>query len=236
MISNVTSAPQPTSALTMQGPGGVLGKDEFLKLLVAQMRHQDPLSPMKGEELAVQLAQFSSVEQLMNLNATMSAQQGLNGAIVEALNGNSAVAVIGKDVVALGDKLVIQEDAPPPNLVFSVGGAGGSAVLRVLDANGKVVASQDLGFVSGGRQSVTPGAEISELEPGVYTYEVEVLDDSGAKVPVQTFSTGRVDGVRYGASGPVLTVGPLEIPLNAIAEITAAVTPTQAVEEENQQP
>lgn len=233
MITTAGPTPPPTSALTMQGPGGVLGKDEFLKLLVAQMRHQDPMSPMKGEELAVQLAQFSSVEQLINLNETMSAQQGLDAAIVDALNGNSAVAVIGKDVVALGNNLVIREDALPPDLIFSVGGGGGAAVLRVLDGDGKVVASREIGFVAGGRQVVTPGPEIAELEPGLYTYEVEVLDESGARVSVQTFSTGRVDGVRYGASGPVLTAGPLEIPLSAVAEISAAATPTQATEEEN---
>jgi flagellar basal-body rod modification protein FlgD len=48
--------------------GGALGKDEFVKLLVTQMQNQDPLNPMDGKELATQLAQFSSVEQLININ------------------------------------------------------------------------------------------------------------------------------------------------------------------------
>jgi flagellar basal-body rod modification protein FlgD len=48
--------------------GGSLGKDEFVKLLVTQMQNQDPLNPMDGKELATQLAQFSSVEQLININ------------------------------------------------------------------------------------------------------------------------------------------------------------------------
>jgi len=48
--------------------GGAMGKDEFVKLLVAQMKNQDPLNPMDGKELAAQLAQFSSVEQLVNMN------------------------------------------------------------------------------------------------------------------------------------------------------------------------
>jgi flagellar basal-body rod modification protein FlgD len=50
------------------GGGGKMGKDEFLKLLVAQMRHQDPLNPMDGQQMAAQLAQFSSVEQLVSVN------------------------------------------------------------------------------------------------------------------------------------------------------------------------
>lgn len=222
MINNVNSAsPSPTSALTMQGPGGALGKDEFIKLLVAQMRYQDPLSPMKGEELAVQLAQFSTVEQLMNLNATMSAQQELNAAIVGALNGNSAVAAIGRDVVALGDLIVIPEEGDPADVQFAIDGSGGTATIRILDANGKVVATQELGFMPGGHHRVQLNEEIRELEPGVYTYEVDVRGDAGTAVAVETFSTGRIDGVRYGSSGPVLTAGPLEFPIGVIYQIAA---------------
>ena len=52
--------------------GGAMGKDEFVKLLVTQMKNQDPLNPMDGKDLAAQLAQFSSVEQLINANTTLS--------------------------------------------------------------------------------------------------------------------------------------------------------------------
>jgi flagellar basal-body rod modification protein FlgD len=63
-----TTAPNTTADLT---PGGAMGKNEFVKLLVAQMQNQDPLNPMDGKELAVQLAQFSSVEQLININTKL---------------------------------------------------------------------------------------------------------------------------------------------------------------------
>jgi flagellar basal-body rod modification protein FlgD len=51
--------------------GGPMGKDEFVKLLVTELSNQDPLNPMDGKELAAQLAQFSSVEQLMNINSKL---------------------------------------------------------------------------------------------------------------------------------------------------------------------
>lgn len=53
--------PQP------RGPQDVLGKDDFLKLLVTQLRHQDPLSPIADQEFIAQLAQFSALEQMQNV-------------------------------------------------------------------------------------------------------------------------------------------------------------------------
>ena len=57
---------------------GALDKEDFLKLLVAQMQYQDPLEPTSNTEYMSQLAQFSSVEELQNLSATLSSNQALN--------------------------------------------------------------------------------------------------------------------------------------------------------------
>ena len=77
-INATTSAPplgtlEPTTpGVIPSNPKGALGKDEFLKMLVAQMQNQDPLSPMDGQQMAAQLAQFSSVEQLISANDTLA--------------------------------------------------------------------------------------------------------------------------------------------------------------------
>jgi flagellar basal-body rod modification protein FlgD len=71
------AAPDPSStsnsasnAIT-NAAGGAMGKDQFVQLLVTQMQNQDPMDPMDGKDLAAQLAQFSSVEQLMNINTKL---------------------------------------------------------------------------------------------------------------------------------------------------------------------
>lgn len=61
-----------------RNPGGDLGKEEFLQLLVCQMRNQDPLEPAKDTEFIAQLAQFSALEQMQNLNETVVNSQAFS--------------------------------------------------------------------------------------------------------------------------------------------------------------
>ncbi len=76
----------------------VMGKDEFLRLFTTQLKYQDPLKPMDGTEFTTQLAQFSSLEQLMNMNQSL-----LNlTAYQQSLNSNMAVSFIGKTVKTAG--------------------------------------------------------------------------------------------------------------------------------------
>ena len=93
MASAITSTPpsapvaptgERSTPLPTNSKGG-LGKDAFLQLLVAQMKNQDPLSPQDGKEMAAQLAQFSSVEQLVSANDTLAQ-------IREALKQSAATA------------------------------------------------------------------------------------------------------------------------------------------------
>ncbi len=85
---------QTSDKETSRTPGGDLGKDEFLQLLVCQMKNQDPLEPEKDTDFIAQLAQFSALEQMQNLNDTALNSQafGLVGKYVllntESTNGN----------------------------------------------------------------------------------------------------------------------------------------------------
>lgn len=198
--------------------GGTMGKDEFLQLLVAQLKNQDPMNPMNSEEFAAQLAQFSSLEQLIEMNENLSGQGEMNVAMVDLMNASSALGVIGKEVLAAGDTVQVGGDAQE-SVTVGVGGTGGQGELRILDENGNVVGTRDLGFIGPGRRDVLLGGAAEGLEPGQYRYEVKVVGDDGSAVDVQTFTRVQIDGVRYGPGGPMLISGNLEIPLASVVEV-----------------
>ncbi len=93
------------------GPGGKMGKDEFLRLLTTQLRYQDPLDPMDGKDMAADLAQFSGLEQLLNINDKLEAQKGQSDALATAITNGQAMGMIGKTVVVESDKVLLSKDA-----------------------------------------------------------------------------------------------------------------------------
>jgi flagellar basal-body rod modification protein FlgD len=81
-------------------PGGEMGKDEFLKILITQLSHQDPTEPMQDKEFIAQLAQFSSLEQMTNVSTEISKVGAL-------LARGQAVSLLGRMVeIAAGDQVV----------------------------------------------------------------------------------------------------------------------------------
>ena len=202
-------------------PNDALGRDEFLTLLVAQLQNQDPLSPMDGQEMAVQLAQFSSVEQLMQLNENVEAQTAANDAMAGTLATTLGSSLLGREVLAAGDLMTVPDQS---TVTVDLPASGGAANVKLYDADGREVATKALGYLPGGRQEIDMSSLTSSLPDGDYRYEVEAVDADGEEVPVQHYVRAVVDGLRFGASGLVLMAGNLEIPLSELAELTEAQT------------
>jgi flagellar basal-body rod modification protein FlgD len=108
-----------TTGTTPKAPNTTLGKDDFLKLLVGQLQHQDPLSPSDDQQWIGQMAAFSQLEQVSNTAATTQK-------IVDTLNVNGTLSLIGRTVTYLDESGGSHE-----GVVQTVDMAGGTASLTV---------------------------------------------------------------------------------------------------------
>jgi flagellar basal-body rod modification protein FlgD len=116
--------PIPVSEMKPKTTGGVLGKDQFLKLFVAQLQHQDPMNPMEDSEFMGQMASFSTLEQVTNLAVA-------NEKIAGSLSSTSAVSLLGRTVTWTD-----ADDVSHTGVVEKVTTAGGVPSLTVSGTDG----------------------------------------------------------------------------------------------------
>jgi flagellar basal-body rod modification protein FlgD len=215
-----TSAPSPTpEARQFVAPGGAMGKEEFLQLLVTQLRNQDPMNPSDPKDFAAQLAQFSTVEQLLNIGDQLKAQQARDDSLIQSINASTAMQLLGRSVMVEGTTLDVPQSGNL-EVKVDVGQPGGSGEVILRDDKGVEVARVPVAALQPGRQTIDLSGLVGQLQSGRYTYSVELADAAGVAVPVTRYALLRIDGVRYTASGPVLSSGPVSIALGDVIEIS----------------
>lgn len=192
-----------------------MGQNDFMTLLLTQLRHQDPMNPLQPHEFAAQLANFSSVEQLASLNQGMAAQQQSLD-LATALNKTAfSASLVGRSVLAQGNKVVVGEGSRG-SLTVDVSGSGGKGVLKIYDSQGREVATRDVGELAGGRRTL----ELPDgLAPGTYSCRLDVTGGDGNGVPVTTFVAGTVERVLFEENAIILRVNGVDVSLDALVEI-----------------
>ena len=188
--------------------GDQVGKDEFLQLLVTQLKFQDPESPMDSKEFAVQLAQFSQVEQLMKIND----QLGNMGGDISSVAG-----YLGNYVVLDGSTTTVQ-GGNGGEITVDLGQNASDVKIELLDSNGEVVTSQGLGGVNAGKHRVSL-KDIS-VPDGDYDVKVTALSSStGASFSPGLSVTGMVTGIDPGPP-PSLLVDGRKVGLDKVKEVS----------------
>lgn len=197
--------------------------ETFLSLLTAQLKNQDPLSPVDSNQFTAQLTQMAGVEQQLLTNdlltSLLAAQQG-NG-----LTGASAY--IGKTATAAWSATRLQDGQA--RWSYELASDAASAQLQVLDSSGRVVWSGDApartegahDFVWDGR--TTGGGQMDD--GGVYTLKITAKTGAGAAVESQVLVRGRITGVELYDGQPYATIGGSIVPLSqliALDESSAA--------------
>ncbi len=187
---------------------------QFLELLVAQLKNQDPLSPLEGTDFITQLAQFSSLEQLIGVREGLAAQAGAAGTAGLTSESTLAASLLGKNIVARGDQLEVGSDGHT-HVSLEVGVGGGAASITILDAQGSPLATHQAP-VRPGRQTIDLAASVP---PGAYRYSVTVAGPGGSQIAATSFTGGTVTGFHLENGGVMLQIGTLTVPLADLAEV-----------------
>jgi len=199
------------AAGTASTKGAEIGKDVFLKMLVAQLKNQNPLNPMDGTDFAAQLAQFSSLEQLTNMSTQMEKLSSSIGSMVNS----QLVGMIGNDVVAKGN--AITADGTAQTLTYSLPCDIRSGEVRVYDSSNSLVAKLPVGSAKAG---LNTSIWNSGTRRGNYTFSVSGTDLQGKTVSGSTMVTGAVTGVNYQGGSSNLVVNGQNIAFGDIVSVS----------------
>ncbi|MBR9984302.1 MAG: hypothetical protein KFF68_00185 [Desulfosarcina sp.] len=203
----------------------VMGKDDFLTLLVAQLQHQDPLNPAESTEFTAQLAQFSSLEQLQNIEATLSGFEVYQS----TLNNIQSSGFIGKTVTATGSMFGVNGGNPDP-IRFDLVNDADSVYVQIYDRFGGFVTDIQAGARQAGEQQVVwdgRDSNGSAAADGAYTFNVMAMNTDGAIVSSSSYTTGIVTGVDYKTGATNLLINDREVPISSVIRIEETGDPKE---------
>jgi flagellar basal-body rod modification protein FlgD len=217
MIEGLIPSAGSTSVTTPSSAQSPLGKDEFLRLLVAQLSAQDPLNPMDSREFSAQLAQFSALEQMTNVNSTLeelvTAQQ--------ALGNSSLISLIGKLVDIPGNSFEYTQGAPT-NLTYTLATEASTTKIEIYNSTGALVKTLNGSGSQGSNLAIWNGLDNqgNPVESGLYTFKVQGTNDSGQLIGSQTFSSGLVTDVLFENSKAFAVVNGQKLPAESITRVS----------------
>ena len=223
-VQNTTSSTNPLAAFTSSGSSVAASatsasdiQDRFLKLLVTQLKNQDPLNPMDNAQLTSQLSQISTVSGIEKLNTTM---QSLSASFMSAQSLQSA-GLIGHTVYTDGSSLAFDGSTPVGGGI-NLAQAADKLTVSIVGPAGNVVRQIDLGAHQAGLSAfqwdgLSDGG--ANVAAGAYTFKVTASSGTNA-VPVTTFMSGQVSSVMLGSDGAHAMVNGIgDVPVSQIKQI-----------------
>jgi flagellar basal-body rod modification protein FlgD len=216
-VQSSTAASLTGTAPPAAAPSGSDIQDRFLKLLVTQMKNQDPLNPMDNAQVTSQLAQISTVNGIQQLNTTM---QSLSTSLMSAQSLQSA-SLIGHTVLTDGSTLNVADGVPAFGAI-EFAQAADSVKVNIVSAAGNIVRQLDLGPQKSGMSGFQwdglddGGAKVAA---GSYAFQVAATS-GGQKINTTSFMAGAVASITLKTDGTHLTVGGIgDITLQQIKQI-----------------
>jgi flagellar basal-body rod modification protein FlgD len=222
-IPGLDTAPLTPPTTADRTGSSKLGKDDFLKLLMAQLANQDPTAAADNQAFVAQLAQFAGLEAAEGTNTrldTLLTAQAANSA-------NTAVGFIGKVVDYRTDSVNLQAGLSATSQA-SLGGAASSVTVSVVDSGGNKVRTLKMGAQPAGTIGITWDGNDDgghRLPPGSYAVSVSATDAAGKNVDVSLQGNGVITGVLFDNGVPRLKVNGSLVQMSAVTSINERNTP-----------
>ncbi len=198
-----------------------LGKDDFLKLMITQLKNQDPTEPLDSSAYASQLAQFSSLEQLTNINTSLNTSLDANYLLTQSINNTMSASWIGKDAKLSGNVLS-NNGQEKISLGYNLPAEASDVTIKIYNKSGALVKTIENCEKNAGDHKLSwdfydnNGVKLSK---GDYTFKVEAKTTDGKSMTVESYRIGTIDSVKYTTNGTVLMIGNVGYSLSDIAEI-----------------
>ena len=193
---------------------------DFMTLLLAELKNQDPTNAMSTSELTSQLATFTQVEQSQKTNDYLSTLSQY----ASSLNNAQAVSCIGK-TVTVDTSSISHTSGVSDKLTFNLSSAAANATITISDSSGNTVKTISSTNLSSGINSVTwDGTDSSgnTQSKGTYTFTISATDSSGNGITASTSFDAVVTGVSYSSGTTYLVTDSGQIPYGDVTKITSS--------------
>jgi len=223
--SSSSSSAQDTSLGAALGTNSSLGEQDFLKLLVAQLKNQDPLAPQDNTQFVSQLAQFSSLQAAMGTNTRLDTITSQN----QGTANTGVISLIGKQATVKGSLVTASGSGTAVPVNFTLAAATDSTNVSIQDSTGKVVRTISIGAKNAGLVRTSwDGRDDSGnvMAAGTYAVSVQAKSPAGGAVSVSQETTGQVKSVAFDKGYPVLTLdNGMQVPVSDLIEVDSSPNP-----------
>ena len=199
-----------------------MGKDDFLKMFVTQLKYQDPLNPIKNEDFAAQLAQFTQLEELQNMNTSLQQSIQTNVNMSQGINNSLATTMIGKSVKTSDTEFAYETGDGNKDLNFTLGKEAQKVTIKIYNENGDLVKTIDQYNMAAGENKITwngTNDSNSAVQDGNYTFTIKAEDISGKVVEATPYQLLKITGIKFVDGLANLMSGDIVISYSDVLEI-----------------